>query len=1744
MSQKFKSEVELQALNAATTDTDKFLVSDGGIIKFRTGAEMLSDLGVNAGAPASTIQHQVKAAVAINKGQAVYVSSADGTNMIVSLASNATEATSSKTMGLLADTVAINGFSNVIAEGLLAGLNTSTAVAGDPVWLGTGGNLIYGLTNKPYAPAHLVFIGIVTRVNVNNGEIFVKVQNGFELDELHDVDLKSLTPVSGHLLGFNGNLWINKTITGWLGYTPADSVHNHTFDSLTLKTGGTSTYQTSGDFRAPVFYDSNNTGYYINPAATSNLDTIQLSTLRSPIGDWVLGYTGGTTYSFGSASTSDTLNVDFNNWNFNNNVNFFSQLAVENQSTFARLAFNKLTFWDWQGGIDVVTIDGGYLEAANSLRAPIFYDSSNTGFYLDPASTSNTNLFAVNQLLFPSTNFNPSTGPRNTEPMSVKMWNNYFFGTGLGSDYGTVLEYYSLSGHVASQTYFDAGGGSWYRSASYASGWQGWQRYVTDVNIGSYAAAVSHTHTFDSLTSKTGGTGNYQTSGQFIASSFADSDDTSYYANFAGTGDSAVRQRGGTLHGPNPTWGKYLLIGGDGRQNYTNDVDTASVCATDGNLHIDAASTKSLYFNYYDGDIIYLGNGASSIVSSINNDGSHRPQIIYDYNNTAYYLNPDGGSNLNTGNLAGRFTYSDYLVSNNSGGLMGDYNINGTADKVIWTIGESWPLANMYGLGYSYGNGYGHHLVIKNNGSVYHRISFASEGAFFTGVVTASGSSRAPIFYDTDNTGYYVDAASTSNLNGLTVAGTITGNISGNSGTATTLQTARTINGTSFNGASNIETSYWGATRTLTIGNTGKTVNGSGNQSWTLAEIGAQPAGPYLISEVDTLATVVDRGNTTNGGRPIRFDTGGGGIHIKGSGGGWATGYYFTGTSDTYRGGFGALGGNDTLSYYWIGPAYNNYYTYTDADQLFHTSSVRSPIFYDSDNTAYFLNIASTSEVNKVYYNSNMVSRNYGLGQVGVYNASRYQAVFSMGESYILPADGTTAGNLYGMAWSHPNAGGVAGNLNTHGLLVMENGTFLAAISGSIRSRDDMRAPIFYDSNNTAYYTDPTAMSSLYDLTLSGAKHTYLYINPGNTWEAMVKYNGGSGSPWYVGKRTSNDLVGTESFHFYSEAAGITVAGVDTSGNMHAYSSMRAPIFYDSNNTGYYCDPASTSNLNGLFVGGLNVIKTWQTISGNIDSDYGEGFVTFDPIPSGTPPLASPNIRTVNIGNSFSRRTQLAFDYASDVAYFRRKSDTGWHTWREFIHSGNIGSQSVSYATTAGTASGVTWGNVTSKPSNIFYYQGFTLDANTMDTNASGFTYSNNATYTGPIMRIGDAGYSLQLNAAYSGGGSGIAFRTRNGDAGTFNPWRVLLNDANYTSYTPSLTGSGASGTWGINITGSASSAGSVDWSNIASKTAWMTTTSLIASHNNANDWRNSGFYENDGGGSNWPSGTWYNSINVRHSNQGNYHGFQMAMSYYDNNLWFRSYQGSGSFQQWETAIGSGGSNQSKTGFFQSNSSLRAPIFYDSNDTTYYINPADSTTAANFAGKVQFNYGGASSSTLIQTTGSYGTMGINTYYGTLHTTGSFYIGNPAGGAADLTANNGTFSIIYDRSNSAYYFDGSSTGDSIRVAGDIVAYYSDDRLKDRKGNIENAIEKVLSLNGFYYEANQKAQELGYKKKMEIGVSAQEVEAILPELIKDAPIGQGYKTLDYGRLTPLLIEAIKEQQKQIEELKELVNKLITK
>jgi hypothetical protein len=116
-----------------------------------------------------------------------------------------------------------------------------------------------------------------------------------------------------------------------------------------------------------------------------------------------------------------------------------------------------------------------------------------------------------------------------------------------------------------------------------------------------------------------------------------------------------------------------------------------------------------------------------------------------------------------------------------------------------------------------------------------------------------------------------------------------------------------------------------------------------------------------------------------------------------------------------------------------------------------------------------------------------------------------------------------------------------------------------------------------------------------------------------------------------------------------------------------------------------------------------------------------------------------------------------------------------------------------------------------------------------------------------------------------------------------------------------------------------------------------------------------------------------------------------------------------------------------------------------------------------------------------------------------------------------------------------------------ATGDIYAYYSDERLKTKQGKIENAIDKVNSIETFYYTHNDLAKEHGFEEeKMQIGVSAQTVEKVMPEVVALAPFdnngsgvsisGENYKTVQYEKLVPLLIEAIKEQQAQIEELKE--------
>lgn len=125
---------------------------------------------------------------------------------------------------------------------------------------------------------------------------------------------------------------------------------------------------------------------------------------------------------------------------------------------------------------------------------------------------------------------------------------------------------------------------------------------------------------------------------------------------------------------------------------------------------------------------------------------------------------------------------------------------------------------------------------------------------------------------------------------------------------------------------------------------------------------------------------------------------------------------------------------------------------------------------------------------------------------------------------------------------------------------------------------------------------------------------------------------------------------------------------------------------------------------------------------------------------------------------------------------------------------------------------------------------------------------------------------------------------------------------------------------------------------------------------------------------------------------------------------------------------------------------------------------------------------------------------------------------------------------------------SGTAGEIRATNQITSYYSDERLKESIELIPNALDKVMSLRGVTYQPNSIAEALGYKKQNEVGVLAQDVEKILPEAVKPAPFdimlfenteisrsGENYKTVQYEKLVPLLIEAIKELNKEVQQLK---------
>ncbi len=144
------------------------------------------------------------------KGDVVYLFGASGDRASVKKAINTGDPTSSKTLGVVAEAIGTNQNGFVTEFGVVDGLNLSAYSPGDTLWLSASAGKFTNI--KPSAPNHTVFIGVVERANAGNGQLFVNVQNGYELEELHNVAITNAE--DNDIISYNqsASLWLNQNL--------------------------------------------------------------------------------------------------------------------------------------------------------------------------------------------------------------------------------------------------------------------------------------------------------------------------------------------------------------------------------------------------------------------------------------------------------------------------------------------------------------------------------------------------------------------------------------------------------------------------------------------------------------------------------------------------------------------------------------------------------------------------------------------------------------------------------------------------------------------------------------------------------------------------------------------------------------------------------------------------------------------------------------------------------------------------------------------------------------------------------------------------------------------------------------------------------------------------------------------------------------------------------------------------------------------------------------------------------------------------------------------------------------------------------------------------------------------------------------------------------------------------------------------------------------------------------------------
>jgi hypothetical protein len=1236
---------------------------------------------------------------------------------------------------------------------------------------------------------------------------------------------------------------------------------------------------------------------------------------------------------------------------------------------------------------------------------------------------------------------------------------------------------------------------------------------------------------------------------------------------------------------------------------------------------------------------------------------------------------------------------------------------------------------------------------------------------YVAGTVRFNNSFYAPIMYDHDNTAYYVDPASTSNLNivqagttigdstnyatsqGWTVSsgdqtGYFGGNFTLNGSSAENVMAYGTdpfgrrslLWGARNNDAASNDDGGWNKTMSQGISFTksymsvvyvrrngtttdgtfyhgcdgGNTLNldntGNGNPYFGPIGIGSLPQDVWCVS----IGLIHAYGDSTTSSFPgaglYRLDTGqkiASYTDYKMANG--ATQqvhrvylYYSTTASaslDWWGTGFWEINGNEPSIDSLVGNVNTGW-----------TRNAYAPYYFDTANTGYYMQPSATSNMFAATLPKLFLNRS-GLNGSGI---SWYSSGYTAWTDYMANAGSTGNGptanitapsgtyvtswgrrsfieNLSGYGWTW-EGGSATGQPSVLAEIRATDGAFRS--TSSVTAASNMYSPIYYDLNDSSYFADPNSRSRFSTLDFGNGSY---YIGAGdwgmrNTtpygWIQMGPAN------------TGHAHIYTDRSNFYFNVNDLYTNGnwqlsmnYNQAGIYHVQSdaSVRAYIFYDNQNTGYYVDPNSTSNMYRV-----------NAYHGAVDTngDWAAGF-------RNTPTSAWAFHGDISTGGPVgswwfyeSRRhsngsgywgTQVAWGWEDNAnqLYQRNIQNNSFSGWVKYWNTGHQLQSTIFYD--ANDTSRYLDPNGTSYLGTIYcgdiynhlggWFRNYGATGIYNQSYGTHF-YSNGGASWGITGSGG--GVELQFRANHQSTVHGYVYATPGSEFGLLNStgnWAVrleagnnnmelyritYLNDArayiyydrNDTSYYDDLNA--AYGTNNNGLTSRAKMRAGLSYKiNTARNDYTGDTNYWIGSYGwgttdfNTQFMWGSGFYDSWSNPGNQPSGTsHWETIQAQHYNNGSTgYGWQITNGAGSPDLtYIRGIWGGGFTSWYKVALYENNSNAARAFY--------ASIYYDADNTGYYCNPAGSTPFNFLAnGRVTLNADDSGFHAInpegngqnVRLGAAWGRPGV--YNGGYLMLGSesyieFVTGNVQRAYVDSSNNlisNGSSrgTIFYDQNNTGWYVDpnGSSVienmtirqlyfygvgGDSgagnqayciyqvpggwgypypdlgigyhtgIRIGAyygyngtrffnnhdwgtqigsfgdgdnnlrsyyDIIAYASDRRLKENIRPIENAVAKVRSITGMVFDWKDMVRDLGFEPnaKTEVGVFAQDVEAVLPEAVTVAPFdydwkkpgqsisGERYLTVKYEKLVPLLIQAIKEQQDQLDELHDLIKGL---